>query len=83
MVYTGTTNDMKRRSVPAIALNKSDYHGGHYFMIIYTGKSLHRYQCTELPIDYDVIDQVRDSAEEDDAKKMIDNYPIFSGHQVS
>ena len=22
MVYTGTTNDMKRRSVPAIALNK-------------------------------------------------------------
>ena len=29
MVYTGTKNNMKRRSVPAIALNESNEHGGH------------------------------------------------------
>ena len=37
MVYTGTTNDMKIRSLPSITLNKSDEHRGHYFMSLYTG----------------------------------------------
>ena len=32
MVFIGTTNDIKRRSVPAIALNESNDHGGYYFM---------------------------------------------------
>ena len=44
VVYTGTKNDIKRRSVPAITLNKSNDHGGHYFLSLYTGKRLHRYQ---------------------------------------
>ena len=60
MVYTGTKNDMKRRSVPSIALNESNDCGSRYFMSLYTGKLLHSYQCTELPIDDDVISQVRD-----------------------
>jgi hypothetical protein len=32
LVYIGTRNDMRARSVPAIALNPSNMHGGHYFM---------------------------------------------------
>ena len=46
MFYTGKTNDMKRRSVSAIILNEPKEHGGHYFMILYTGKCLHSYQWT-------------------------------------
>ena len=46
-------------------------------MSLYTGKLLHSYQQTELPIDDDVIAQVRDLSEEENAKKMTDNYPIF------
>ena len=77
MVYTGTTNDMKRRSIPAIALKKSNYYGGYYFMSLYTGKCLHRYQWTEIPIDDDVITQVSDLPEGENERKMTDNYPMF------
>ena len=59
MVYTGIENDIKRRSVPSIAINESNDHGGHYFMSLYTGKRLQRYQWTEIPIYDGVIDQVR------------------------
>ena len=41
MVYTSTTNSMKRRSVPAIALRRSNSAGGHYFMSLYSGKRIH------------------------------------------
>ena len=77
MVYTGTTTDMKIRSVPAIALNESNDHRGHYFMNIYTGKLLQSYQWTELPIYDDVISQVRDLDEVEYSKEMTDNYPVF------
>ena len=77
MVYTVTKNDTKRRIIPAIELNESNDHVGHYFMSIYTGKRMYRYQWTKLPIDYDVIDQVRDLAEVEDAKKIADYDPIF------
>ena len=43
----------------------------------YTGKSLHRSQWTDIPIYDDVIDQVRDLSEGEDAEKMTDNYPMF------
>ena len=59
MVYTGTKNDMKRRSVLSIALNKSNDHKGHYSISIYTGKFLHSYQWTYITIDDEVIAQVR------------------------
>ena len=75
--FTLGQKNMKRRSGPAIALNKSSDRGGRYFMSLYIGKRLHRYQCTDLPIDYDVISQLRYSAEEQDTKKMTDNYPMF------
>ena len=32
LVYEGTTNTMKPRSVPVIALKRSNNTGGHYFM---------------------------------------------------
>ena len=77
MVNTGTKNDIKRRSVPSISLNESNDHGGHYFMSLYTGKRLHRYQWTEPPIDDDAISQIRYLSEGYDAEKMIYNYPMF------
>ena len=43
MVYTGTDDTMKRRAVPAIALNEPNDHEYHYFMNLYTGKRLHSY----------------------------------------
>ena len=46
-------------------------------MSLYTVKLLHRYQWTELPIDDDVISQVRDLSEGEGAKKMTNNYPVF------
>ena len=68
---------MKIRSVPSIAFNKSNYHEGQYFMSLYTGNRLYRYQRTELTIDDDVISQVRDLAEGRDSKNMTNNYPMF------
>jgi hypothetical protein len=55
-VYTGTTNTMKSRSVPGIALGPSNESGGYFFMSLYTRKRLHSYHWKELPIDQDVID---------------------------
>ena len=77
MVYIGTTNTMKRRSVPAIALNESNDRGGHYFMNLYTGKRLHSYAWEELPIDDDVIEQVEYLARQEKAPVMTDGYPQF------
>ena len=58
MVFTETTNTMKRRSVPAIALRESNDHGGFFFMSLHTGKRLHAYEWEELPIDDEVINRV-------------------------
>jgi hypothetical protein len=77
MVYIGTKNNMSRRSVPAIALNPSNMHGGHYFMSLYSGKRLHSYEWDELPIDDDVINRVEELATEEDAPIMTDGYPMF------
>ena len=41
MVYTGTRNGMKSRSLPVVALNTSNNDGGKYFMTHYTGKRMH------------------------------------------
>ena len=54
MAYTETKNNMKRRSVPAIALNESNEAGGHYFMSLYTGKRIHAEDWDKQPIDDDV-----------------------------
>ena len=46
-------------------------------MSLYTWKCVHIYQWTELPIDDDVIAQVRYLAEGENANKITDNYLIF------
>ena len=51
LVYTCTINGINTRSIPPIALNDSDNHIGDYFIRLYTGKRLHSYEWTELPID--------------------------------
>ena len=41
MVYSGTRNSMKSRSVHGVALKTSKNDGGKYFMAMYTGKRVH------------------------------------------
>jgi hypothetical protein len=77
IVYTGTDNTMNRRGVPSIALNESNDHGGHYFMSLYTGKRLHSYEWTELPIDDDVVTTIKILARKEKGPVVKDKYPMF------
>ena len=77
MVYTSTTNSMKRRSVPAIALRRSNSAGGHYFMSLYSGKRIHGYKWDVLPIDEHVITRVEQMAEKEEQPIMDKNMPCF------
>ena len=76
-VHIGTDNTMKRRSVPAIALNESNEYGGYYFINLYTAKKLHSYNQQELPIDNKTISQIEELAQEEKAKRLTDTYPMF------
>ena len=78
MVYTGTNNKLEARSVPAVALNSSNEHGGHYFMSLYSGRRIHSYEWKELPIDEDVVERVEELAINEDATEMKSGYPIFT-----
>ena len=64
MVYVGTHNNMKKRSVPEIVLKASNEEGGYLFMSLYSGKRLHSYIWEELPIDQDIIDRLEQLARE-------------------
>ena len=77
LVYTGTTNTMKSRSVPSIALGPSNEWGGHYFMSLYTGKRLHSYHWKSLPMDQEAIDRVTTLATAENQPALIDGMPIF------
>ena len=46
-------------------------------MDLYTGKRLHSYEWTELPIDDDVIAMVERLAQDEKAQRMTDQYPMF------
>ena len=76
-VHIGTDNTMKRRSIPAIALNESNEHGGHYFMNLYTAKKLHSYNWQELPIDNENISRIEELVQEEKVKRLTDTYPMF------
>ena len=58
MLYTGKTKKLKRRSIPSIALRKSNEYVGQLFMSIYTGKEVYSDYRVELPIDYDFSKRV-------------------------
>ena len=63
LVYTQSTNDMKTRSVPGIALRALNNAGGHYFMSLYSRKRIHGYKWEEFPVDDYVVERVESLAE--------------------
>jgi hypothetical protein len=77
MVYIGTTNTMKSRAIPGIALNASNDRGGHFFMSIHTGKRIHSHKWQELPISNEIIDAVEALAKKEGAKLMPKGMPLF------
>ena len=58
MVYTGTKNNMKRRSIPSIALRKSKKDGESLFIPLYNRKEIHSENWMELPMYDDVVNIV-------------------------
>jgi len=74
--YESTTDTNKPRSIGAIALKQSNERGGYYSMSLSTGRRIHCYQWTELPIPDYVIDRVESLAEGEDQPSMT-NGPIF------
>jgi hypothetical protein len=76
-VYESTTNTTRSRSIGAIALRPSNEKGGYYFMSLSTGKRLHCYQWTELPVPDYVIDRVETMAEGEGQPIMTNGHPIF------
>ena len=52
--WIGTTNTMKKRTVPEILLNESNEHSSHYFMRIFTRKKLHFFEWEEFSTDNDL-----------------------------
>ena len=77
LVYTGTSNDTDIRSIPSIALKKSNIHLGRHYMNLYTGKRLHIYECTDLPIDNNVIEKVKHFSSDEKGPLVKDKYPMF------
>ena len=77
LVYESTTNTMKPRSVPAIALKRSNNAGGHYFMSLYSGKRIHGYKWEVLPIDAHIIERVEQLAEDQEQPIMNRGMPCF------
>ena len=53
-VYTGTTDIMEPRIVPAITLRELNDSGGYYFMYLFNSWKLHSNIWEELPI-YNVV----------------------------
>ena len=77
MAYVGTKNNMKARSVPAIALTPSNEWGGFYCMSLLTGKRIHAYKWTQLPINDEVIDQVHSLALAENQPELVKGSVFF------
>ena len=77
LVYTQTSNDMKSRSVPSIALSEANEKGGHFFMSLYTGQKIHGFGWEELPIHDDVISRVEELAEDEKQPRLLNRVPLF------
>ena len=61
-----TTNSMKPRTIGAIALYPSNNgHNSWYFMSLTTGKRIHRYQWTVLPMGQVALNRVHEIAEQE------------------
>ena len=77
LIYVKTSNNMKSRAVPGIALRRSNSAGGHYFMSLHSGKRIHGYHWDELPIDEHAIERVESLAAEQEQPLMHDEVPSF------
>ena len=77
VAYTQTSNDMRTRGTPAIALSESNNKGGQYFMSLYSGKKIHAYAWEELNPHEDVITRVHELAELEDQPILVDKSPLF------
>ena len=60
-----------------MALAPSNEWGGFYFMSILTGKKIHAYKWTKLPINDEVIDQVHALAEAEDQPELMNGSVFF------
>ena len=77
LVHVKSTNNMKGRSVPAIALKASNDWGGFYFMSLLSGKRIHSNNWTELPISDEVINRVHEMASEEQQPELVNGIPLF------
>jgi hypothetical protein len=75
-VYESTTNTTKSRSIGAVALKPSNERGGYYSMSLSTGRRLHCYQWTELPVSDYVIDRVEEMVTKEKQPVMTNGHPI-------
>ena len=69
-LFEGTKNTQRIRSVGAVALNPSSEKGGYCFMSLRTGKKLHSFIWTELPIIEEVITRADELGKEDKQQLM-------------
>ena len=85
LVYMTTSNNMKSRAVPGIALRRSNSAGRHYFVSLHSGKHIHGYNWDELPTDDYVIERVKSLAAEQEQSLMHNGVSSFEwtpGHKV-
>ena len=74
------TNNQEARTLGAIALHPyGNAQGSWYFMSLSTGKAIHRYQWTELPIPDEVIKRVHEIAKEEEMPKVEGNFIYEKG----
>ena len=76
LAHIETTNTIKARSIPAIALYPGD-NGDYYFMSLWSGRRIHTKIWEELPIDDEAIELVHKLAQEQEQPVMRDGYPLF------
>ena len=73
--YCGTTNNMRPRTTPAIALHESNVFDGQYFMSLDTGRRIHSKKWTRLPIDSMAIDRIVSIATKEKLPILSSNVP--------
>ena len=59
-----------------VALNPSNEKGGYHFMSLRTGRKLHGFIWTQLPITEELITSVEELGKED-RQPLMENRPIF------
>ena len=76
-VCIGNTNSTKYIKLGTISLRPSNEQGGYYFMYLATGKYLHLYIWTELPINDQLLYWVNYLSTKYNQTEMTKGYPIF------